>query len=111
MIRGLHRRTQCAVCGVYGRRIRDVLPTMTPGLVVVDFRSHVYDTIYSVTHQRTGLRIGDFFDSAEEAYDFAEALGIWTEVWPEFWALSSDEMEARSDVVNHVRRCWGKEER
>ena len=107
---GLQRKTQCAIRGWYGRRIRDVSPTAVPGLVVANFRSYFHNTIYSVTHRRSGMRVGDFWNSAEEAQDFAEALGIWTEDWPRFWTLSGEEMEAKPDAVNHVRRCLGKAE-
>jgi len=108
---GVYRRTQCAVGGQYGRRIRDVQPTSVPGLVIANLRSHHHDTIYSVTHQRSGLRIGDFWDSAVEAQGRARVLGMWTEECPGFWALSADEMDTLSGMVSHIRRQLGKEGR
>jgi len=102
---------QCAVGGQHGRRIRDVQPTSVPGLVIVDLRSHYHDIIYSVTHQRSGLRVGDFCDSAKEAQDRARLLGLWTKECPGFWTLSADEMGTLSGMVNHIRRQLGKEER
>jgi len=108
---GVRRRTQCAVGGPYGRRIRDVQPTVTPGLVIATLRSHFCHTIYSVTHRRSGSCIGDFRDSVVEAQEFAEALDMWSENWPGFWTLSSDEMARIPDAVNRIRRYLGKEER
>jgi len=111
MTHGVQRRTQCAVGGQHGRRIRDVQPTSVPGLVIVDLRSHYHDTIYSVTHRRSGLRIGDSWDSAVDAQDRARVLGIWTKECLGFWALSADEMGTLSGMVSHIRRQLGKDER
>jgi len=102
---GLHQRTQCAVTRWDGgRRIRDVMPTVTPGLVVADVHSVLAPTAYTVTHQRTGCRIGDYHDNAEDAQDFASVLGLWTEDWPNFWTLSADEMMAVPWALKRVER-------
>ena len=111
MIHRVQRRIQCAVGGQHGRRIRDVQPTSVPGLVIVDLRSHYHDTIYSVTHQRSGLRVGDYCATIDEARDLAEALGFWTKECPGFWTLSADEMGTLSGMVSHIRRQLGKDER
>jgi len=81
-----------------------VIPTETPGLVLV----YVAPLgIYTVTHQRSGCRIGGYCATIEEARDLAEALGFWTEDCPGFWAKSA--VEALQDVLDRVRRYMGEE--
>lgn len=103
---GLHRRTQCAVSRWDGRRIiRDVIPTKTPGLVLV-YCGPLYGG-YTVTHQRSGCRIGDYYATVEEARDLAVNLGFWTADYPGFWAKSKDEIATSPDVLDRVRRYMG----
>ena len=107
---GLHRRTQCAVARWNGMRIiRDVVPTKTPGLILMRMPTPL--GTYTVTHQRSGCRIGDYCATIDEARDLAEALGFWTKECPGFWTLSADEMGTLSGMVSHIRRQLGKDER
>ena len=105
---GLHQRTQCAVARWNFRRIRDVMPTATPGLVIVEDHCWLAPIAYTVTHQRTGCRIGKYHDNAEDAQDLASTLGLWTEDWPNFWTLSAEQMEKQPEVLEHVNRCIGE---
>ena len=101
---GLHRRTQCAVARWDYRRIRDVIQTATPGLVVAELHCSLAPTVYTVTHQRTGCRIGGYHNNIEDAQDLALALGLWTP--PNFWVLSAEQMGR--DVLERVERHMGE---
>jgi len=88
---GLQRRTQCAVSNsTYGRRIQDVIPTVTPGLVVV-YYPVMNDS--AVTHQRSGMGLGGYVTSAQEAQDIADAIGELTD-----WTRPADELSASSEL-------------
>ena len=72
---GWQRPTQCAIHDkIWGRRIRLVIPTATPGLVIVDWNWH-HATEYSITHQRSGRALGPFYRSLIETQQVATELG------------------------------------
>ena len=87
---GWQRRTQCAVDYRYGRRIQDVMPTATPGVVV-----HLHPVVdaYSVTHQRSGQGIGQYIENVHEAQDIAEALGPLAD-----WTRPAEELRVDDEV-------------
>ena len=75
MSNGWKQPTRCAIDNrINGRRIRLVIPTATPGLVIVGW-NWCYATEYSITHQRSGLALGPFYRSLTETQEVARELG------------------------------------
>lgn len=106
---GWRQPLRCAIDdSMYGRRIRPVRPTATPGLVIADWE--FLGPEYSVTHRRSGLRIGQYHRSLPKAQQIAEQLGEvtdWTQSAGALAQAASDEefmgslakvMEGEDDV-------------